>query len=391
MKKIIITVTFALLAVTATFGQQKVAIYVTGGENEGIDKTLRYELMSALHKHKDKYILVERQITYLDIVQNEMCYQRSGQVDDNDIVCIGKQLGAEMVCIGEVNKLLGSIQISARFVDVLSVEIKTVKSLIVPGTSPSANDVVVSCKKLAAMLVGEINDDETEQPKERTKTTTPKTTNKTPKPTCITKGGCFGLDVGVGFGLGLLVQDNRSYLDGHLMTKASNPHTGITFAIGPRYTYSFSPHFGAGFKLNVTFGLTSASVHEVYGNRYEYGNGHYYTVQFLPGIRGNSPTFYKCMSVYGVIRLGYGIGNSKYQYDDMYYENHWNWVEDKTGYRTQLLSGFCMETELGVNITKKIFAGFVYNIQCYYSNYNGEILSIIALRVGYNFGKNNKK
>lgn len=166
MKKLYILL-IVLMFVNLAFGQQKIAIYVTGGEDDGIDKVLRQQLMSALNRNRDKYIPVERQITYIDIVKNEMCYQQSGFVDDNDIVCVGKQLGAELVCIGEISKLFGNIVISARFVDVVTVEIKAIESLTVQKISPTATDVIERCKTLAAIMVGEIKDEKTADEKTR--------------------------------------------------------------------------------------------------------------------------------------------------------------------------------------------------------------------------------
>ena len=368
MKKIIITVTFVLIAVTATFGQQKVAIYVTGGETEGIDKTLRYELMSALHKHKDKYILVERQIDYTDIVKNELCYQMSGHVDDNDIVCVGKQFGAELVCIGEVSKLLGDIKIIARFVDVTTVEIKDIKSARVPSKMIDPQNIEKICKEVAENLIaGESKGDTYVLQKERA-------SKKPPKTTCITKGGCFGLDVGVSKGFRLYLQSSN-----YSISEANNK---IIFAVAPRYTYYFSPYFGLDFKINGNFGLNSYYDHRIAGTIIKEGEGYFYTVQLLPGIRGNTPTFYKCMSGYAAFRLGYGIGNANFNY--IYYLSNGDWETER---RTHLLNGFCMEAELGVNITKKIFTGFAYTLECHKRNEAFDIVSIFALRVGFNFGK----
>ena len=81
--------------------------------------------------------------------------------------------------------------------------------------------------------------------------------------------------------------------------------------------------------------------------KYVAGGGNHYTFQFLVGVRGNTPTFFKCMSGYAVFRLGYGIGNAKYGYVDEYYDSKTGLSSYNKGYRKYGHNGFCFETELG--------------------------------------------
>jgi len=145
----------AVIFVSTIFGQQKVAIYVTGEKDKGIDKELSHQLLEALNRNRNKYIPVERQINYNDIVKSEICYQHSGFVADEEIVCVGKQFGAELVCVGEVRKLFGDIVIEARFIDVLTVEIKGTASERIQNNLLTAANVENGCKIVAAKLVGE--------------------------------------------------------------------------------------------------------------------------------------------------------------------------------------------------------------------------------------------
>ena len=201
------------------------------------------------------------------------------------------------------------------------------------------------------------------------------TTIKTSKnySNCITKGHTFGLDLGIGgsaFGL---------WLNG----AEHGRHSNWSLAVGPRYTYNFIPYFGVDFiKVNCIIGLNAHS----YRYSFDTGGGYYCAAQFLIGIRGNTPTFFKCMSGYMAFRLGYGIGNANYKYAD--YDGYLDVYY--AGRRNQLLSGFCFETELGLNLTKMVFVGLVFNMQGYKApEYVGGTRygDTFALRVGFNFGK----
>ena len=131
--------------------------------------------------------------------------------------------------------------------------------------------------------------------------------------------------------------------------------TCLSTALGFRVMYHINPYLGVDFlKVNwITDVLTSGA--------------YYYTpwtmrLQIMPGVRGNSPTFYRCMSGYAAFRLGYGMD---------FLEEHYR--------------GFCIETEVGINFTPTIFTGFGYN----YHNYIGYGFAVhtLSFRFGINIGK----
>jgi ABC-type thiamine transport system substrate-binding protein len=77
-------VAFLLLAVVcagAAFGRQTVAVYVTGGREEGANDMLSASLKEAITKSRD-YVAVERTASFLQQLRKEQKYQRSGNVDD---------------------------------------------------------------------------------------------------------------------------------------------------------------------------------------------------------------------------------------------------------------------------------------------------------------------
>ena len=93
----------------------------------------------------------------------------------------------------------------------------------------------------------------------------------------------------------------------------------------------------------------------------------YFGLVFQPvlvGLRGNSPTFYKCMYGYLALRLGYGILAETYSYKMPV----WNWTwdrEDIEEYETQswVGHGVSFEFEFGINLGRKVYIGYVFNRQ----------------------------
>jgi hypothetical protein len=132
--------------------------------------------------------------------------------------------------------------------------------------------------------------------------------------------------------------------------------------------HHFSPYFGIDFvKINwITDVVAQSSLQGLWTMK----------LQLMPGVRGNSPTFFKCMSVYGAFRLGYGMHVA-------------------TGYKGTLadgvtdFKGVCLETELGVNITPAFFVGFSYNYHKGFGDYFSDSpwQHTFSTRFGFNFGK----
>jgi len=104
-------------------------------------------------------------------------------------------------------------------------------------------------------------------------------------------------------------------------------------------------------------------------------------LQLMPGIRGNSPVFFKCMSVYSAFRLGYGM-DFRFDYG----------INELLGFELlpkRNFEGLCFETELGLNLTPTVFAGFAYNYHKYFFEGVDSKLAMhtFSFRVGFNFGK----
>ena len=156
----------------------------------------------------------------------------------------------------------------------------------------------------------------------------------------------FGLDIGFG-----------GSFDAIYGKKSSD--TWSASALGMRVTHHFNPYFGIDFlKINWITEIGPSKSHNPWIMRF----------QFMPGFRGNSPAFFKCMSVYTVFRLGYGLSFSQFK---------------------SSFEELCLETELGLNLTRNVFAGFSYNYSKYFKKGKAfeDATHILSFRIGFNFGK----
>jgi hypothetical protein len=166
MKKLLI-LPFALCAISlnVAFGQgakgqntKKVAVYVTGGEEDGLGEFVGAYLVDAI-THNSGYTAVERTADFLKALTSEHEHQRSGSVDDEQLAKLGKQLGTKLVCVVKIGKVSGKNFVQARLLDV---EAATVKNSTKPFTF-SLDDLEEVCVSVATQLLAENKDGRTIQ------------------------------------------------------------------------------------------------------------------------------------------------------------------------------------------------------------------------------------
>ena len=158
---------FALLITSLTFAQQKVAVYVTGGTDAGINKVLGDKLVEAFVK-SGNYTAVERTSSFLDELSKEKTLPNANNIKDSELSRIGRQFGVQLVCIAEVSDVLGEKYVSARLIDVETVEVLT--------TSNSGNasiktmsDLITLSEKLSSELSGKTGKEQYTEEQERVK------------------------------------------------------------------------------------------------------------------------------------------------------------------------------------------------------------------------------
>ena len=139
------------VSVPTTQSKPKVAVYVTGGktanENQALGARITHALVSS-----GQYRTIERSDIFLDQVAKEMITQRSGAIDDKQISELGRQAGADFVCIGEIVEAFGAHQISARIVNVVSVEV--IASGLASGQLRTMEDLATLSNQVVTSLLG---------------------------------------------------------------------------------------------------------------------------------------------------------------------------------------------------------------------------------------------
>ena len=137
MRKLFIFILLMLSLSSMAFAQKKVAVYVTGND-DGINKVLGDKLVDAFVKH-GRYTAIERTHNFLAELSKEQSYQRSGAVSDDEISELGKQFGVDYVCVADVYSVFGENYVSARLIDVETVEI--INSTNVHSTMNNMDDL----------------------------------------------------------------------------------------------------------------------------------------------------------------------------------------------------------------------------------------------------------
>jgi len=142
------------------------------------------------------------------------------------------------------------------------------------------------------------------------------------------KKNAFGIDYGVGSmsfkGINVALDDHNIFI-----YEVPKPYQYPVFALGVRYMHHFNPYIGADF-FKFNFNCPFTAIRDKYLMNF----------QFMTGIRGNTPTFFKTMSGFCAARFGYGLQLTSFR------RGH----------------GFAFETEVGLNITPSFFVAFSYNL-----------------------------
>lgn len=130
--------------------RKKVAVYIAKSQSSEIGRVLGDKLVAGFTQ-SGQYTAVERTNSFLSQLNKEQKYQRTGEVDDNDISRLGKQFGVQYVCVAEVSDYHGDQKyIAARLVDVETAEL--VDAYDGGGSINSMNSCVRKANEIAGIL-----------------------------------------------------------------------------------------------------------------------------------------------------------------------------------------------------------------------------------------------
>lgn len=147
---IVIVLAMITSSVCAQTAKQKVAVYVTGDVESGYKKILGSKLTSGI-THSDNYVAVERTTDFLAEITKEQDYQMSGAVSDNQIARLGQQFGVRYVLVADISELFESIFISARMIDVQTVQI--INSTEISLAASSIEDLFSMAEQIVSEIV----------------------------------------------------------------------------------------------------------------------------------------------------------------------------------------------------------------------------------------------
>lgn len=149
MKKCFIIILLSAISSIVFAQQQKVAVYVTG-EDASLNKVVASKLVAAIARSED-YSVVERSAEFQAALLSEHSYERTGEVEENEIARIGKQYGVSQVCVANVFQVFGEQYISARIIDVESAQV--VRTASSSGSVQTLTDLMNAASGLATDLV----------------------------------------------------------------------------------------------------------------------------------------------------------------------------------------------------------------------------------------------
>jgi curli biogenesis system outer membrane secretion channel CsgG len=151
MRKLLV-ILLSVLSLTAMAQNKRVAVYVIG-DDAGINKVLGSRLVSAIAR-SDEYSAIERTTAFLNELSKEQDYQRTGAVDDSDLSRLGKQFGAQYVCVATVSDAFNEKYLSARLIDVETAQVERTASS--NGTIQTLDDIVTAADAISNELLSSL-------------------------------------------------------------------------------------------------------------------------------------------------------------------------------------------------------------------------------------------
>jgi uncharacterized protein (TIGR02145 family) len=145
---------FAAVAAMAQTPKQSVAVYMAGTEPsavKGAQKVLGAELAKALAK-SGRYTAVDRTDEVIKVLSAAEIFGKDGAIDVDRAKRVGKQLGAQVVCVAEISEVMESYFLEARLVNVETAEVSNVGSM--HGNMTGAEDVARISQAVAMDLLG---------------------------------------------------------------------------------------------------------------------------------------------------------------------------------------------------------------------------------------------
>lgn len=141
----------ALCTVTA-FGQdkQKVTVWVEG-KNTDINTVVSDQLVKVITSN-EKYIAIERSADFLRAMANEAGHINSGNLDDSQVIQLGKQLGASLVCVAKVSQIANTNYVSARLINMETAQVVATANIY--DDFKTIDAIINSCEDLAYQLLG---------------------------------------------------------------------------------------------------------------------------------------------------------------------------------------------------------------------------------------------
>lgn len=125
MRKYILTFMFVQMAFMMTLQAQnqnqklKLAVYATGNVDD-LFKNIAQNNASTELVGSGRYQMIERSTEFLSMIAKEHDYTRTGSVDDNQIAELGKQYGAQCICVVDITHIETYLYVAVRMVDVVS-------------------------------------------------------------------------------------------------------------------------------------------------------------------------------------------------------------------------------------------------------------------------------
>jgi len=155
MKKKLSLFLVMLFCMTVFAQEEKltIAIYMAGEEPPGVAgvHSILGGEFARIISESERYTAVDRTEAVRKQLSNEHIFQRSGAVDDEQIKSLGRQLGAQYLCVSQLNPVKRSYYLDVRLIDVETAEI--IRTATAASSLKNTNEITRVVRNIAFELI----------------------------------------------------------------------------------------------------------------------------------------------------------------------------------------------------------------------------------------------
>lgn len=151
MKRLVLILIVLIVSSIVVLAQETITVFIAGDGNQSENKVFATRVAVGIER-RGNFTANEQTDSFLELLADDTSYKQNGQISDNKISQIGKQLGADFVCYIMVSNILNEKYITTKLIRTETAEVVKIKDAV--ANWKDVNGLESAANNLAAYLLG---------------------------------------------------------------------------------------------------------------------------------------------------------------------------------------------------------------------------------------------